>query len=294
MKLSILIVNYNTEKYISDLLISIDKQSMSNTDFEIIISNNVQNSNLTKMLELSEVFQKLNIQVVQLKKNIGFGRAMNEAAKLSKGDHLLVINPDVVLSDPEYLMKMFEFIADNPNYGVITSRAYNDEGEYKNDRYKYEFFDDLGYKDQICWFQGSLLFIRSIVFKEVNGFDKDYFMYCEDEDLCYRIKNKGYPLLKNHQLSFYHKGGVSEPSQNYDYYYRHFKSMLLFMHKHKEECFFQEFIKKLNKKSLIRKKRYFILSKLSSKYMVRLLKAEVMYNLTQKTLNDSHNWLYFD
>ena len=294
MKVSILIVNYNTETYIHSLLVSIINQSMIKKNFEIIISNNVQNTNLTQMIEKNSLDQKLNIKVLQMISNIGFGRAMNEAAKASRAEHLLIINPDVLLDDINYLDKMLDYLISNPNYGVATSRAFNDDGEYENDRYTYEFFDNLGYDDQVCWFQGSLLFIRRDVFKELGGFDKDYFMYCEDEDLCYRIKNKGYSLLKNHKLSFYHKGGASEPNQDYDYYYRHFKSMLLFMHKHKEERFFNEFIKELNKKNIKRVKRYVVLGKFSHKYRNRGLKAQVMHDITYKILENSAKYLYFD
>lgn len=294
MKVSMLIVNYNTEKYIHDLLVSIIKQTMTKEDFDIIISNNVQNNNLTQMIEKNGLDQELNIKVLQMISNIGFGRAMNEAAKASCAEHLLIINPDVLLNDTNYLDEMLDYLTSNPDYGVATSRAFNDDGEYKNDRYNYEFFDNLGYDNQICWFQGSLFFIKRDVFKELDGFDKDYFMYCEDEDLCYRIKNKGYSLLKNYNLSFYHKGGASEPSQDYDYYYRHFKSMFLFMHKHKGEYFFNEFIEELNKKNIKRVKRYAVLGKFSYKYRARGLKAQVMHDITHKILKNSARWLYFD
>lgn len=96
MKVSILIVNYNTENYIHDLLVSIIKQTITKEDFEIIISNNVQNNNLTQMIEKNGLDQGLNIKVLQMISNIGFGRAMNEAAKASCAEHLLIINPDVL------------------------------------------------------------------------------------------------------------------------------------------------------------------------------------------------------
>jgi len=294
MKISILIVNYNTESYIHSLLMSIVNQTMIKKDFEIIISNNVQNSDLTQMIDENGLNQELTIKLLEMISNIGFGRAMNEAAKASCAEHLLIINPDVLLSNTSYLDEMLDYLTSNPDYGIATSRAFNDDGEYKNDRYTYEFFDNLGYDNQICWFQGSLLFIKNDVFKELGGFDKDYFMYCEDEDLCYRIKNKGYSLIQNSQLSFYHEGGASEPSQDYDYYYRHFRSILLFMHKHKEEHFFNAFIKNLNKKNIERVKRYAVLGKFSSKYRIRGLKAQVMYDITHKILNDSAKCLYFD
>lgn len=294
MKISILIVNYNTEKYIHSLLISIIKQTMSKKDFEIIISNNVQNSILNHMIETNDLNQELNIKILQMISNVGFGRAMNEAAKIACSEHLLIINPDVLLTDISYLDEMLDYLTSNSNYGVITSKAFNDEGEYKNDRYTYEFFDNLGYDNQICWFQGSLLFIKRDVFKELDGFDKDYFMYCEDEDLCYRIKKQGFPLLKNNQLNFYHKGGSSEPNQDYNFYYRHFRSMLLFMHKHKEGQFFNRFVKELNQKNIKRVKRYAVLGKFSHKYRIRGLKAQVMHDITHKILKNSAKCLYFN
>ena len=82
MKFSLLIVNYNTESYIEALIYSLLEQTISKSDFEIIISNNVQNNTLDEMISKNNFYDIINIKVLQIDKNVGFGRATNMAAEL--------------------------------------------------------------------------------------------------------------------------------------------------------------------------------------------------------------------
>ena len=128
MKFSLLIVNYNTESYIEALIYSLLEQTISKSDFEIIISNNVQNNALEEMISKNNFYDIINIKVLQIDKNVGFGRATNVAAELANGEHLLIINPDVLMTDNNYLSSMYQFIIENQNYGVVSSRILNDDG----------------------------------------------------------------------------------------------------------------------------------------------------------------------
>src|SRR5690606_358211 len=103
------------------------------------------------------------------------------------------------------------------------------------------------------------IFITKELFEKLEGFDNDFFMYCEDVDLCYRIRKQGFPLIKNSDLSVYHKGGSSEPNKDYAFYHRWYKSKILFMHKHYNANQFDSFIKSLERSLKIKKIRYIAL-----------------------------------
>lgn len=293
MKFSLLIVNYNTESYIEALIYSLLKQTIPKSNFEIIISNNVQNKNLEEMISKNSFYDIINIKVIQIDKNIGFGRATNAAAELADGEHLLIINPDVLMTDNNYLSLMYQFIIKNQDYGVISSNILGDNGHDMCEHYNYEFSENFGYKNEICWFQGSLLFIRKNLFKEINGFDDDYFMYCEDVDICYRIKKRGLPLIKNEELSVYHKGGSSEPVREHDFYRRWHKSRILFMHKHYNKNEFNEFINDFYKKEKLLSIRYTILDAIfPNRYKIAAIDHQIMLETVKKTIDSSTEYLY--
>ena len=176
-------------------------------------------------------------------------------------------------------------------FGLYYSRILNDD---TCDHYSYEFSEDFSYTNEICWFQGSLLFIRRDLFKELNGFDDDYFMYCEDVDICYRIKKRGLSLIKNERLSVYHKGGSSEPVRDHDFYRRWYKSRILFMHKHYNDNEFNNFINSFYKRERLLNIRYTILNTIfPNRYKIPALEHQVMFEILKKTIDSSTKYLYY-
>ncbi len=294
IQLSILIVNYNTETFIESLLIDLKEQSIQKNAFEIIIVNNVQNTLLNEVIEKNTKLHDLNIKIISSEKNVGFGRAMNLAAAHAKGAELLIGNPDLRMLQTDYLEQLLKHAKQHQNYGVITTRQLNDDdkdtSEYKN----YEFGENLGYENQTNWLCGALLLIQKTVFDQISGFDPDFFMYCEDEDLCLRVKKLNLPLIKINELKIYHKGGSSEPLKDYAFYHRWFKSKILFAYKHYPTDVFHETLNSLEKKSTSKARLYRLiaLSKIK-KYQSRKDKWNAMKDCIQKTKAESVDWLYF-
>ena len=85
MKLSILIVNYNTEKFILDFLNDLQNQTINSSTYEVVIVNNTLNNALTETINNSNLKEHITIKIVQSAQNIGFGRAMNLAASNAQG-----------------------------------------------------------------------------------------------------------------------------------------------------------------------------------------------------------------
>lgn len=295
MQLSILIVNYNTESYIEKLLLDLKKQSLLADGYEIIITNNVQNNLLEMIIKNNCKLNSLNIQIIQSDINLGFGRAMNLAATYAKGKHLLIANPDLRMMQNDYLSSLIHHAESNPEYGLIATQLINDDKKDKSEGYTFEFDETFGYKDKIAWFSGALLLIRKQVMQQIKGFDPDFFMYCEDEDLCLRIKKIGLELIKINSLKIYHKGGSSEPHRDYDYFCRLYRSQILFAYKHFTSGQFNQLIKNINKTSIWKSELYKVLMIImpTKRHKFQFAQWSAMRDVSNKTLKESVDWLYF-
>lgn len=284
-KLSLLLVNYKTESYVLKLLDALSKQTLANTNFEIIIINNCQNSDLSLLISDCHFDKLLTIKIYENPKNIGFGQAMNQAFLYAQGEHILMINPDVNLLCDEYLEELLKFAQKYPNYGVISTQILNNQGQDVSTYHEYEFGQRLGFEEgDICWFEGSLLLIRSCIFEMMGGFDKDFFMYCEDVDLCLRIKQAGYGLIKNNALKIHHVGGGSQIQHTLDYYKRRVSSQLIFAQKHYDHALFKNIVESMYKKSKKRMWLYQISCLMFKKHRRHLLKNKAMYLLSRAYL----------
>ncbi|MGP1607871.1 MAG: glycosyltransferase family 2 protein [Moraxella sp.] len=292
VNLSLIIVNYHTEKHIISLLSNLSKQNYHIGDFEIILINNTQN---TKLAMLTEPFKgKLPFKIISSEYNIGFGRAMNLGASYAKGEHLLITNPDIIIKDRSFLQKLTEHLNNNKNYGAMTCQLLNERGEDKSEFIDFEFHATLGLDTSPRWLSGAFLVVRSFVFKQIGGFDPDFFMYCEDEDLCLRIQRAGLPLVKVNELSLYHIGGVSEPVKSYDFFYRWFRSQILFAYKHFSKEQFQNLLIELEGKSLKKLKTYKSISFLPiQRYKTKQNQWNAMHDIVQKTKKQGAEWLFF-
>ena len=95
---------------------------------------------------------------------------------------------------------------------------------------------------------GSCMIVPSGVFKEVNGFDEDFFMYGEDLDICYRIKQKGYKVVYFADATIIHLKGQSGLNKKSNQTVKHFyNAMNIFYDKHykSENNIFVNFIVKV-------------------------------------------------
>lgn len=291
MKVSLLIVNYNTEEHICQLLADLQSQSLPKKDWEIVIVNNIQNDLLD---QLTQKYQTIfNLKIITSENNIGFGRAMNLGASISVGKHLLITNPDIMMKNKDFLFDFLAKLEMYPNYGVATCQLLNNKGEDKSEFYDFEFHETFGISG-IAWFSGAFLAVRRIVYEQIGGFDPDFFMYCEDEDLCLRIHRLGLNYLKINELYLHHIGGASEPVKSYDFFYRWFRSQILFAYKHFEEKRFYRLLDDLYKKSAQKLKIYKSVSFLNiPRYKTKQNQWQAMYDVVEKTKISGIDWLYF-
>lgn len=225
---SIIIVNYNTEKILCNAIKSILEKTIY-ISYEIIIidNNSCDNSQYT-----IERIKNKKIIYIKLSENIGFGRANNEGLKIAKGRNILFLNPDTLLVNNAVFI-LSEYLDKNPSCGVVGGNLYNIKMKPTNshnkvfpsifdeiDQVSKRFFSKLiygrstlfNYKNkpiEVGFICGADMMIPMRILNEVGGFCPDFFMYYEETELNYRIKKAGYKIINVPFAKIIHLEGKS-------------------------------------------------------------------------------------
>jgi len=228
MKLAIVILNWNGKKLLEQFLPSVIQHS-KNAD--IYVADNASTDD-------SIAFIKSNyptITVIQNKENGGYAKGYNDALTAVEADVFCLLNNDIEVTQ-NWLNPIVNAFKKGTNTAIIQPKLldYNNKDcfEYAGaaggfiDKYGYPYCrgrvfntieKDLGqYNDiaEIFWASGACLFIKSDLFKKLNGFDELYFAHMEEIDLCWRAKNLGYAIQYVGSSEIYHVGGATLENSN--------------------------------------------------------------------------------
>jgi GT2 family glycosyltransferase len=253
--LSFIIINYNLAKEIEDCLNSLMLIVDSLKDFrcEIIIVDN--NSPDKKLPETEKKFNRDNNKFYYLDENVGFGKGCNFGFSKASGEYICFLNPDTIIKENIFL-PIIDLFKNNKSIGIIGPKQQVrppffdfSAGFYPN--ILFELFNLFGVgvffegfivfiltkinKNKILkvdWILGASIFIKSEMFAAVDGFDKDYFMFFEEVDLCKRISDKGFKIVYCPQYSIHHIGSVSGKKDYTLYTIRTYSSKYLYISKH--------------------------------------------------------------
>lgn len=245
MKVAVVILNWNGTKLLEQFLPTVVKYSQEATVF---IADNASTDN-------SILFVKTNfpaVEIINNKFNFGFARGYNEALKNVDADIFALVNSDVEVTE-NWLQPIIETFNNEPRTAIIQPKIldfyHREYFEYAGagggfiDKYGYPFcrgriFEtlekDLGqYNDnqEIFWASGACFFIRGSVFKELNGFDADFFAHQEEIDLCWRAINSNYVVKYNGFSRVYHIGGATLDKGNPKKTFLNFRNSLLILTK---------------------------------------------------------------
>lgn len=221
MNVSVVIPNYNGEKYIRGCLDSLMKQSMKID--EIII---VDNSSTDRSLEIIKEYKDY-ITLVELEDNYGFSRAVNEGIKRAKTKYVALLNNDTEV-DKDWLVELYKCIDSNSDIFACCSQMIR----YDNR----DIIDDAGdeytllgwgrkigdgenihsynfCKEVFSACAGAAIYRRD-VFRKIGYFDERFFAYLEDIDICYRAKVYGYINYYCGKSKVYHIGSATSGSKH--------------------------------------------------------------------------------
>lgn len=199
MDVSVIIVNYNTERLILDCLDSIYEKT-EGLDFEIIVVDN-DSPNKPEILKSDN-----RIKYIQSAVNLGFGKANNLGAENAKGEYLFCLNPDTLLVN-NAIKELYDFMETHPECGICGANLYHDDMTPTHSYEKLkpgilqelinsrsitskrfnEQFNTTCFPKLCSYVTGATLFIKKNLFISVGGYDKDFFMYYEDTYLCYTV-----------------------------------------------------------------------------------------------------------
>lgn len=223
VKLSIVIVNYNAGDYLNNCLTSLEKVR-GEISFDVWI---VDNASKDDSLETAEK-NFPNVKYIKNDDNLGFGKANNIALRQIKTEYILLLNPDSEVL-PGTLKYMVKYMDENPKVSVATCRVEKEDGslDWASHRgfptpwasFLYYFLKDdtlyhLTNRDfkndhEVDAVAGAFFITRKDVLEKVGLFDEDYFLYAEDLDLCYRIKQLGYKVMYVPEVKIIHHKGIS-------------------------------------------------------------------------------------
>ncbi len=235
LDLSIIIVNWNSAKYIRKCLLSIIEKS-PNENYEIIVVDNGSYDDCCKIIE--NEFPE--VRFVQSKENMGFAKANNLGYRYSSGKNILFLNPDTEIIGSA-IKAMYNCLNSLNDAGAVGCKLLNTDLSIQTSciqpfptiinqlldtellkkifpNYKLwgikPLYSTGGFPVSVDVISGACIMVKKEIFDNIGHFSTDYHMYTEDIDLCYKIKLEGY---KNYYLGseeIIHHGGGSTKKHN--------------------------------------------------------------------------------
>lgn len=255
MDLSIIIVNYNTKELLKQTIESVICTASQAIDYEIIVSDNGSEDGSCEMIK--EYFS--HIQLIENKANLGFSKGNNIAIKESKGRYILLLNSDTVVNK-HCLEKCINYMDEHLEIGTLGCRVLLPNGNldaackrgyptpeasmyymlklhklfpnsHKFGAYNLGYLSELEINEVDC-LVGAFMIVRREAIEDVGLLDEDFFMYGEDIDWCYRIKQSGYKIIYYPEATIIHYKGASSKKKRVKTIYEFHRAMYLFYNKH--------------------------------------------------------------
>ncbi|MGH7245456.1 MAG: glycosyltransferase family 2 protein [Candidatus Levyibacteriota bacterium] len=214
-ELSIIILNYKTPDVTLSCVESLYKfykNEFEKNMFDVVILENGSGDNSLEKIKKGIAVKKWkHVFVLESKENLGFGNGCNFAAKQSKRAHILFLNSDTTVKS-NTLPAMSEFLSSHKEIAVLGGKMVNPDGSNQLSASKFYtlgnfFLMIFGLRrfgvlvsspaaiSQVDWVSGGCMMVQREIFEKINGFDKQYFMYMEDMDLCFRARKKNYQTV---------------------------------------------------------------------------------------------------
>jgi|TARA_B110000908_G_scaffold172741_1_gene242603 hypothetical protein len=218
--LAIVLVNYNNNDDTIDCVRSIQESEEIELPFIIIVDNDSK----VKTIETDLSFYP-HLHAIYNKENIGFGRANNLGIKWAQEHldfkYLLLLNNDTLI-EPDTIEGLIAPFSIDPEIGITTGKTMYEgnreivwygggEINYKRGWPKIEDYNMAPTKEganksrYVSFISGCTMMFSQHSIKVIKGFDEDFFMYCEDLELCIRAKKEGFKLYYEAKCLIYHK-----------------------------------------------------------------------------------------
>jgi len=230
-EVDVIVVNYNTPSLTKEAIASLCKETKLSINL-ILVDNNSADDSLKILRDIKEIDK-----FIALNENVGFAQANNIAARESSSDYILLLNPDTVVLN-QAVDKLFEFSQRYRNsliWGgktLFPNHKLNPTSCWDKQTISSLFFQSIGLSSIFrksclfnqegigCWdrdgvkfvdiVSGCFFLIKRDLWEKLGGFDRDFFMYGEEADLCLRAKKYGANPVVTSDAVIVHYGGASE------------------------------------------------------------------------------------
>lgn len=255
MDLSVVIVSYNVSSFLDQALTTIE-DSARGFEHEVFVVDNASSDDSVAMAGKKHP----KVHVIVNTENLGFAKANNRALKEVSGRYVLLLNPDTVLRH-DTLRIMVEFLDTHQDAGAAGCKVINPDGSLQLACRRgfptpgVAFFKMVGlanlfpkskkfgaynltYLDpdtvaEVDAISGSFMMLRKEILDTVGLLDEVYFMYGEDLDYCYRIKEAGWKIFYVPSTEIIHfKGESTKSVPTMQSIHTFYNAMDIFVNKH--------------------------------------------------------------
>ncbi|MEN9347031.1 MAG: hypothetical protein RLZZ77_542 [Bacteroidota bacterium] len=254
MRLTIVIVNYNVQYFLEQCLLSVEK-AIQGIEAEVYVVDNNSVDGSVLMVEQRFPWVKL----IANKQNTGFSKANNQAMRLAKGEHVLLLNPDTVIEE-DTLSKVLQFMDEHPDVGGLGVKMVDGKGRFlpeskrglptpetafykifgvsrlfpRSKKFNRYYLGHLSNEEvhEIEILSGAFMWMRKSALDKVGLLDEAFFMYGEDIDLSWRIVQGGFKNYYYPHTRIIHYKGESTKKGSLNYVYVFYNAMVIFARKH--------------------------------------------------------------
>ena len=254
MKLSVIIVNYNVRYFLEQCLFSV-LQALKDIDSEVIVvdNNSVDGSESMVRSKFPQV------KLIANQHNAGYSKANNQGIAISKGEYILLLNPDTVVEESTFITSL-SFMDSHSEAGALGPKMIDGTGRFlpeskrglptpevafykifgltslfpKSPKYGKYYLGHLPENETnaVDVLTGAFMLIRRYVLEKTGNLDENFFMYGEDIDLSYRISQAGYKNYYFPDTTIIHYKGESTKRGTINYVIVFYKAMKIFSAKH--------------------------------------------------------------
>ena len=240
--------------FLEQCIVSVNKATVNISSEIFVVDNNSPDESVEMVKNKFP-----DITLIHNTENVGFSKANNQAIEISKGEYVLLLNPDTVVEEDTF-ENCIKFMDANPNGGGLGVKMIDGNGKFLPESKRglptpavsfYKIFGlskifpksetfakyHLGYLEEdetneIEVLSGAFMWMRKSVLDEVGYLDEDFFMYGEDIDLSYRITQAGHKNYYLPSVKIIHYKGESTKKGNINYVFVFYNAMIIFSKKH--------------------------------------------------------------
>ncbi len=254
MTLAVIIVSYNVREFLEQALLSLQK-ALQHVQHEIFVVDNASSDGTVAFLQK----RFSGITFFENDQNVGFARANNQAIAQTNADYICLINPDTIVQEDTFAV-LLDFFEKHSDAGMVGCKVLNPDGSLQLacrrsfptpwvaltkivglaklfpksrlfGRYNLTYLDPEQVSE-VEAISGSFMLVRRSLVEHIGGLDEDFFMYGEDLDWCYRIRQTGHKIYYVPDTQIIHFKGESSKKSPFQQRRLFYEAMRLFVQKH--------------------------------------------------------------